>query len=88
MGVLLQICCIFSESLFLGTPVGGCFRKRSWCRKRTQHLIVSKYLQFNCCSYKRDVVIIINADKVFIGWLFVIICVTIVCDNLVTLINL
>ena len=27
MGVLLQICCIFSEYLFLGTPPIGCFRK-------------------------------------------------------------
>ena len=25
MGVLLQICCIFSEDLFLRTPLGGCF---------------------------------------------------------------
>ena len=25
MGVLLQICCIFSDHLFLGTPLGGCF---------------------------------------------------------------
>ena len=25
MGVLLQICCIFSEHLFLATPVSGCF---------------------------------------------------------------
>ena len=25
MGVLLYICCIFSEQLFLGTPLGGCF---------------------------------------------------------------
>ena len=24
-GVLLQICCIFSERLFLITPLGGCF---------------------------------------------------------------
>ena len=27
MGVLLKICCIFSEHLFLGTPLGGCFSK-------------------------------------------------------------
>ena len=25
MGVLLYICCIFSEQLFLRTPLGGCF---------------------------------------------------------------
>ena len=25
MGVLLQICCIFSEHLFVGTPLGACF---------------------------------------------------------------
>ena len=25
MGVLLQICCIFSEHLFLRTPLDGCF---------------------------------------------------------------
>ena len=25
MGVLLQICCIFPEHVFLGTPLGGCF---------------------------------------------------------------
>ena len=25
MGVLLYICCIFSEHLFLRTPLGGCF---------------------------------------------------------------
>ena len=27
MGVLQQICCIFSEHLSLGTPLGGCFSK-------------------------------------------------------------
>ena len=27
MSVLLYICCIFSEQLFLGTPLGGCFYK-------------------------------------------------------------
>ena len=27
MVVLLYICCIFSEHLFLGTPLGGCFWK-------------------------------------------------------------
>ena len=26
MGILLQICCIFSEHLFLRTTLGGCFR--------------------------------------------------------------
>ena len=25
MGIVLQICCIFSEYLFLGIPTGGCF---------------------------------------------------------------
>ena len=25
MGVLLYICCMFSEHLFLGTPLDGCF---------------------------------------------------------------
>ena len=25
MGVLLQICCIFSEHIFLRTPLDGCF---------------------------------------------------------------
>ena len=27
MGVLLQICCIFSQHLFLGTPLKSCFCK-------------------------------------------------------------
>ena len=30
MGVLLQICCIFSEHLVLRTPLNGCFWKKSW----------------------------------------------------------
>ena len=28
MGVLLSICCIFSENLFLRTPLDGCFDRR------------------------------------------------------------
>ena len=30
MGALLKICCIFSEQLLLGTPLGGCFWKNEW----------------------------------------------------------
>ena len=26
MGVLMQVCCIFPEQLFLRTPLGSCFR--------------------------------------------------------------
>ena len=34
MGVLLEICCIIPEHLFLGTPLGGCF-----CRFINQQVV-------------------------------------------------
>ena len=37
MGVLLQICCIFSKHLFLGTPLGGCFWSYYCYIKLTTH---------------------------------------------------
>ena len=39
MGVLLQICCIFSEHLFLRTPLNGCFRPFF-----QNHHLMEKYL--------------------------------------------
>ena len=42
MGVLLQICCIFSEHLFLRKPLGGCFW--SYYIKLTNHEISAKRL--------------------------------------------
>ena len=42
MGVLLWICCIFSEHLFFRTPLGGCF-----CTMLTQFL--QKYKQMHTC---------------------------------------
>ena len=44
MGVLLQIWCIFSEHLFLGTPLGGCF----WYWQVFYRYIFSWKAQFLC----------------------------------------
>ena len=48
MVVLLQICSIFSEHLFVGTPLDGCF-----CVFSVRCLLSMSYLSIcgNCCIY-------------------------------------
>ena len=48
MGVLLKICCIFSEHLFLGTPLVGGFCKELFLNTRIT--LVSLQFKINACA--------------------------------------
>ena len=59
MGVLLQICCIFSEHFFLVTPLDGCFCCIPTLPNKPFILCESKlHLIHNCCLFAKYVLFV------------------------------
>ena len=63
MGVLLQICCIFSEHLFLMTPLDGCFCCIPTLPNKSFILWESKLnLIHNCCLFAKYVLFVLSSS--------------------------